>query len=87
MKPEATILEWGGAEPLPRTSFQWREKGGATEDPVLCLCVCPSGPPKRKKWKFRDFSHFGLKSEILASSSAKTPKMMIFGKSGPKMSF
>ena len=47
---EGQVIGVVGAEPLPRASFQRREKGGATEDSVLCLCVCvcPSGPPKRK---------------------------------------
>ena len=35
-------MEWGGAEPLPRASFLRRERGGASEDSVLCVSVCES---------------------------------------------
>ena len=45
------ILEWGGAEPLPRASFQRREKGGATEDSVLCMWVCMYVRPDRQNAK------------------------------------
>ena len=60
------LLEWGGAEPFPRASFLRREKGGATEDPVLCVSVCvsPFGSPKHKIETLRFPSFWNSKSWI-----------------------
>ena len=86
MSNDGSWLEWGGAEPLPRASFLRREKGGATEDSVLCVCLCVR-IAETKKWKSRDFPHFGLKMVIFAFASAKSQKSEILWKSVQKAIF
>ena len=39
--------------------------------------VCPFGPPKGKKWRIRDLSHFGLNMVNFAFLSAKSSKSEI----------
>ena len=69
-KFEFELLEWGGAEPLPRASFQRREKGGATEDPVFCVWLCPFGAPKRKKMETsRVFSYQPARAVVSAQNN------------------
>ena len=75
------LLEWGGAEPLPRASFLRREKGGATEDSVLCvcLCVCVSvRTAKTQKMEIPRFFSFWAQNgdfSVLESQIAKKVKL------------
>ena len=86
------IVEWGGAEPLPRASFQRREKGGATEDSVLCvsvcLCVCLSvRTAKTQKMEISRFFPFCAQNGDFCVFERQIAKKVKFCKKVSKMRF